>query len=82
MIPKEKMCGRVIVILRKQDDAFFVGSSASAIAREMGLHRLTIIGAARKAEDSDTKTYENSHYKMWVTDRFIRGKSRGGSFSY
>ena len=82
MLPKKKMKGRVIVLLTKGDEKLFVGNSAAAIARDMGKHKLTLTRAARLAEKSGKGKYENSHYTVWVTDKFIKGAKRNGNFTY
>ena len=82
MPKKAKLKNRVIVIITKETpERFFVGGSASAIAEVMGLHKMTLSRSALLAELNGGK-YENPRYTLYVTDKFVRGKNRGGGFSY
>jgi len=73
MLIKKRIKGRIIIIIR--DEKLFVGSSAVAIAKSMGLHGNTIAVAARKAIESENMKYSSPHYDCWVSSNFIKGAS-------
>ena len=76
------MKNRVIFLFIRESKKFYIGSSVSRVAEESGYHKMTLTRAAKIAEKSENKLYENFHYMLGVTDNFIKGHSHGGSFSY
>jgi len=93
---RTRMKGRIIVLFLKKERKFFIGTGAIPIAKEVNkifqktvkekekdfIHYITLTRSAQKAEDSPDGIYENSHYFLFCTNQLIRGKTRGGNFSY
>ena len=87
---KARMKGRVVVVITHgTPEKVFVGTSAAAIARRMNKSKEALARAAIKAERAPEKIYHNDFYHdksqcytVYITDELIKGKSRGGGFSY
>jgi hypothetical protein len=97
LVRKKKLKGRVMVLYLKKEKKYYVGNSASEIARRVKIETysadqltkifksmaaITLMVAAHKAEVAPDGIYENSKYLVFVTDEFIRGRSHKGNFSY
>ena len=76
------MKGRTIFLFIKGSRKFFIGTSATQMAKRCGMYGGTIRKACVKAEEKEDHIFENSRYMVCVTDDFVRGLSRGGGFSY
>jgi len=87
---KARMKGRVVVVVTHgTPEKVFVGTSAAEIARRMNKSKEAMERAAIKAEQAPDHIYRNNFYHepgqcytVYITDELIRGKSRGGGFSY
>ena len=69
------------MLTKGAEPKFYMGASASAIAEVMGLHKMTLSRGCLLAEQHEGK-YENKHFVVYVTNQFIKGRSRSGFFSY
>ena len=77
-----RMKGRIIFLLIRKTQQFYVGSSAANIAEKAGFFKGTITRGAKIAEKSPNGIYETARYTLFTTNDFIKGKSRHGYFSY
>jgi hypothetical protein len=80
MVSKRKIKGRCICVYRKKDGIIFIGTSVSGIADEMGLNMHTLYRTVSIAENSVTHKYTGTHYDIYFSDHFIKGKPRGGNY--
>ena len=82
MDKKPKLKNRCIFLIQNTEpNKFYMGSSASAMAERIGLHKMTISRGALLAEQNGG-IYTNKHFTIYVTADFVKGKKRNGFFSY